>query len=158
MSIHRASEYHPDGRMAGCFVYMLLCDHASMIYIKVGMTARLSDRLQHLRLACPFMPRIFAFVEVATRGRAAKLEKDLHEALTGWHSHGEWFAVGESERQRFNAAWRPVLERHSDASRRLEWQQVSVDLVAREGRRRMRYRQHLHTTQTRISRRHKKTE
>lgn len=142
MSVGNLMAFHADGRMRGCFVYMLLCQEDGPIYIKVGKTVSPSARLQQLKTGCPFVPRIFAVAEVGSKGRQSRVEFDLHVAFKAWHSHGEWFAVNEADRARFNAAWKPVLSRYSDAAWHLKWQQFDVGQLDQEAKRKKRFAQH----------------
>lgn len=131
--------FNPDGRLRGSFVYLVLCGEAEKIYIKVGRSSNPFQRLNDLRVGCPFVPSIMATTEVAGTHLAKQLESDMHQALKAWHSHGEWFVLTRQEKAEFNAITAAVLKRHGSPSRRLTWRQYSVPDLIKDGDDRRRY-------------------
>lgn len=139
MSVHSIQAFNVDGRLRGSYVYMLMCQDAETIYIKVGRSVSPLQRLSHLRTACPVAPEIMAIMEVSTQGRAGQIELALHTALSKWRTNGEWFRFQIADRPQFNAAWRSVIDQYSDSTRRLFWQKISVPEIVKAGRRASQY-------------------
>ena len=109
------------------FVYMLLCQDAGPVYIKVGISDRPTKRLLELRHGCPVTPRQFCFMEFGTRRAAKIIERMLHRAFDHWSAHGEWFAVPMADKAAFNEAWKDVIYGRRENGRPCEWQKVSVE-------------------------------
>lgn len=126
MTVFSANLYSREGRIRGSYVYMLMCGGKEKIFIKVGQTCRPTRRLEELRVGCPFVPRIFATAGTPGRALAQKLERELHSAFEEWHSHGEWFAFTDADKERFNSAWQLVFERSSSVSWPLVWTKLAV--------------------------------
>lgn len=133
MKTARGGLFRSDGRMRGSYVYMLMCSQGEKIHIKVGQSDDPIARLQQIRVGCPFIPKILATAEVATRPLALELEGLLHAAFRLWHVHGEWFTFEPADKPLFNEAWREVFSCFSDKSRPLFWSQLSVRALIKQG-------------------------
>jgi hypothetical protein len=140
MSRFSANLYTPDGRLRGSYVYMLLCQIAGPIHIKVGRSSNPFARLESLRMACPVIPQALSVAEVHSHKKAVIIERELHAALKRWHSHLEWFVVEPAEKTDFNAAWKPILDFHSNANRRIHWNHFSVPKLIADARKRAQLR------------------
>jgi hypothetical protein len=121
-----------DGRIRGCYVYMLLCEEEQRIYVKIGSSVDPIKRLKQLTTGCPLQPEVLAVVELPGKQRANNLEHALHLALEQWRSSGEWFKFQQSDRQVFNDIWRPILQTHSSPGWRLAWTKVSIPELRQE--------------------------
>jgi hypothetical protein len=130
MTIERAALYTIDGRQRGSYVYMVLWQVASPIHIKVGRSSTPLSSLSHWNEA-----RVISVAEVPSLRAAVRLEAELREAFSPWHSYLEWFTVLPEERAEFNAAWHPVIAAHSSSPRRICWRNYSVpDLLSAAAR------------------------
>ena len=131
MSVRKLDLYHPDGRLKGSYVYMLLCQEGeSPIYVKAGMSDRPTRRFSSLRAGCPVAPKIMAVCEVRSRNHAKRIEAALHLAFQPWHAHLEWYRVPFEDKKRFNLSWQPVFRQWSEEGWRLEWTQISAQALA----------------------------
>lgn len=139
MGVGNLELYGEDGRLNGSFVYMLLCCDGGPIYVKIGLTDRLTQRMKALRTGCPVAPKQFAWVEVRSRKRARLLEDTLHRDLGRWRVSGEWFRFAPEDRERFNATWKAVFAQFVEPLWPLQWNKVNVEAFAREAERRQRY-------------------
>jgi len=120
--------YRPDGRIRGCYVYMLFCgDGTGDLFVKVGMTANPEQRLEALRTAVPIPTEMFAVVEVPSRKLALRLERALHEAFEQWASRGEWFRLTLDDKPTFKAAWQEVFRLHQRPSWELKWTYMNME-------------------------------
>ncbi len=121
MTVECANLFTSDGRLRGSYVYMLLCQIEECIHIKIGRSCTLRARLTEVPEA-----QVISLAEVVSLRQARRLSTELHDALARWHLCLEWFTVLPSERGEFNAAWRPVIDAHSTASRRIHWRNYSL--------------------------------
>lgn len=119
--------FNVEGRLAGCYVYMLLCQEADgPVYVKIGMTEDPLSRFRALRSGSPHTPRAFAYFETYNRKDARRIERALHKAYGEWHAHHEWFSFREEDKAKFNAVWKTVLQHHEKNGRKFEWTKVSA--------------------------------
>jgi predicted GIY-YIG superfamily endonuclease len=119
--------YNIEGRLAGCYVYMLLCQEAEgPIFVKIGMTDNPIARFRQLRNGCPHTPRQFAYFETYSRKEASRIERSLHKAYAKWHAHHEWFSFREDDKPSFNNVWKYVLFVSSTNGRKFEWTKIST--------------------------------
>lgn len=139
MSVTNLNLFHSDGRLRGTYVYMLLCMDDGPIYVKIGISDNPTERFQALRRGCPVRPRRFAFVEVRSRKKARKVEADLHDAMSRWNAHLEWFMLSKEERGAFNDTWKAVFEKHAEVGWPLKWEQIAVDRLIALGEQRQRF-------------------
>lgn len=73
-------------------VYFVRCKQANAI--KIGTTTRLTERIDSLRIGCPFDLDVSG-----TINGDIKTEKLIHSKLTGWQIRGEWFHLNEFTKQ-----------------------------------------------------------
>jgi len=71
---------------------------------KVGRTANVEARLTALRAASPVPLELIRAIAVQPPDHASELEIRLHEALSEYRSHGEWFCIRYEELM-------PIVER-----------------------------------------------
>ena len=95
-----ACYYRANGRpvlKTNQIVYFVRCKQANAI--KIGTTTRLMERLDGLRVGCPFDLEV-----VGTIGGGIETEKLIHAKLDGWHIRGEWFHLNEFTKQAITEA------------------------------------------------------
>lgn len=68
-------------------VYLIHCPDDNY---KIGLTKNVDKRLSNLQGSCPFPLSIVATFET---DRPRDDEADLHDALSYWKIHGEWFRL-----------------------------------------------------------------
>lgn len=97
------------------YVYLMLCEEAEHIYIKIGYSDNPIKRLKQITSASALTPKYLA--TVTTRGTAHSkwLEADLHCAFMPWRITGEWFRFAAADKAEFNLRSRSVLMKHADA-------------------------------------------
>ena len=141
--------YRRDGRLRGCYVYMLFCQDTATVYIKIGIAAEPVRRLAALITACPIEPREFGWIEAPGRQRALTIERTLHRICKPWRIRGEWFAVPIEARDEFRKLTTEVLDGFRDSAWPLKWSWLSVPefLVDARQRRAARFRGLKHRTQ-----------
>jgi hypothetical protein len=132
MTVVATSQFNSDGRMTGCYVYMLMCADSEHIHIKVGLSQDPLARALALRNGNPLEPETMAYVELPSRYSAMRLERELHEALAKWRTVGEWFRFVEDDKSAFNVAWKSVFEKFSSPSRKLEWTKINVPELVKQ--------------------------
>jgi hypothetical protein len=123
--------HRTDGRLIGCYVYMLLCSDGGPIYVKIGISQAPTDRLNQLRTSCPVRPQVLAVAETFSRKEARRIENGLHQIYDGWRHRGEWFLISAEDKPEFNRRWREVFTRHSRRDWPLAWEQISVKAIDR---------------------------
>jgi hypothetical protein len=135
MSVFHWNIHGPDGRLAGCWVYLLLCRDEEKIYIKVGLSAHPEKRFHALRNGCPVTPRSFCVIATPGKGMAKTLEHALHIQFEKWRVAGEWFSFSMADKSEFNDGLRAVLRDQSRPLWRMEMTKVSakwlVDLASK---------------------------
>ena len=130
--IPSARHYNIEGRLAGCYVYMLLCqEQGGPIFVKIGMTDDPLTRFRALRNGCPHTPRSFAYFETYSRPEARSVERALHKAYAPWHAHHEWFCFVEEDKKAFNHVWQTVLPLCAKGGRKFEWTKISTEALIR---------------------------
>lgn len=90
-------------------VYFLQAEHSSLV--KIGWTANIVQRIQKLRMACPYDVRL-----IGVRPGTKDLEAAYHENFAGQRTHAEWFNFDYEV-----MAWMQVFLRTSYAD---SWQEV----------------------------------
>lgn len=129
------SPFVQEGRIAGSFVYMLLCRDEDRIYIKIGHSIQPEKRFNSLRNGCPVTPRSFSVIHVPSKTIANRLEQDLHCVFEHWRVSGEWFAMSAEDKQEFNARLHHTLKLYSKPLWRLRIQKVAaktlIDIATR---------------------------
>lgn len=128
--------FHPDGRIRGSYVYMLVCRNSDGIHIKVGMSDNPLNRLGSLLTACPLKPGVLATVELPNRPTALRFEKELHCALEQWRHVGEWFLFKPTDKPAFNAAIRSAAVHFAKPAWPMRWQKHSVAALLAQARQR----------------------
>lgn len=141
MGVHSFGLYGADGRMHGCYVYLLFCPIDEAFFVKVGMAKSPTKRLDGLRTGCPVDPKVMAVVELASRGLAISLERTLHHQLSKWRTHGEWFRIPNDEKKRFSDIANGSLNAFKQPAWPLAWTQVPLKTIIAEAARRRRYGQ-----------------
>jgi Meiotically Up-regulated Gene 113 (MUG113) protein len=131
-----AAIFHPNGRIRGSYVYMLMCQNSDGIHIKVGLSNDPLKRLASLMTACPIPPGILATAELPNRKKALNFEQELHCILAPWRGVGEWFLFDESDKAEFNASIQRAAAHFSSASWPIRWQKHSVPALIAIGRQR----------------------
>jgi hypothetical protein len=127
MSISTSPLYDSEGLIRGSYVYMLVCrDGDGPVYVKVGITDSLDNRLQQLRSGCPVTPLQFYSIRVPHRRRARAIERSLHGFLSDWWQQGEWFCLNLDEKPKFNADLRAAFASFPKKWGPLKWDQVAV--------------------------------
>jgi hypothetical protein len=126
MSVHRWRALGPDGRIAGAYVYLLLCRDEERIYIKVGQTTRPEERFHELKNGCPVTPRSFSVIPVPGPVFSKRLEASLHGAFKEWRVAGEWFAMDVADKREFNNKLQLTLTGHSIPLWRMSITKVSA--------------------------------
>lgn len=127
MKIEDSGLYLKDGRPRGTNVYMLLCrDGKGPIYVKVGLTDYLGNRVTQLLTGCPVPPQQLFSVKLWNRHAARSMERALHCMLEEWWIQGEWYRVELSEKDRFNAQIRMALGPMRRPGWPLEWDRMDV--------------------------------
>ena len=74
------------------YLYLIAAENG---LIKVGKTARIRDRVQHIKSSSPIMCELMFFCEYSEED--VKLEEDLHEQWKYERIKGEWFALTASD-------------------------------------------------------------
>jgi hypothetical protein len=142
MTMFSVPAFNEGGRLRGSFVYMLMCQDAEPIYIKIGMSDAPMRRLNELRTACAVTPKILATVEVPSRKFACALETDLHSAMAPWQTTGEWYRYEGSDKSGFNDTWKMVFEKHAKPGWPLQWTKLAVQPMIKMAESRKRLYQH----------------
>jgi hypothetical protein len=133
MSLSNSVLYNSEGLIRGSYVYMLVCrDGDGPVYVKVGITDSLDNRLQQLRAGCPVTPLQFFTLGVPNRRRARLIERRLHSFLQDWWQQGEWFCLDIKDKPRFNAEISSALASLPAKWRQpLKWERVAVQPLVR---------------------------
>lgn len=152
MTMVSVPAFHSDGRLRGSYVYMLMCQDAEPIYIKIGMSDAPARRLDELRTSCAVTPKILATVEVPSRKIACAMERDLHIAMAPWQTTGEWYLFDGQDQEHFNATWKAVFEKYAKPGWPLRWQKVPVQPLVKLAQRRKMLFQHRWATRGRAYR------
>jgi hypothetical protein len=127
--------FHPDGRMIGCWVYSILCqDHEHNVYVKVGMAFDWWERIQAVKVGCPFNVESVGIVELPGREKARLVEQSLLRALIKWHTRGEWFRLLRADNVAFRDICAQVFARHQSPSWPLAWRKLDRKLLDDIGR------------------------
>jgi Meiotically up-regulated gene 113 len=113
MSIGTLPVFTKEGRLAGCFVYLLVCQDGDPIYVKIGITIQPDHRLRALVNNCPVKAQRFATIRLWSRRKALDIENKLHSTFKQNRVTGEWFKFTLDEKQAFNAELRKILAEHS---------------------------------------------
>lgn len=113
MSIYRWVIDGSCDRVAGAYVYLLLCRDEERIYIKVGQTVDPEKRFHALKNGCPVTPRSFSVIPVPGKAFSTRLERALHDTFAKWRVAGEWFSVRVDDKEEFNLRLHSVLREHS---------------------------------------------
>ncbi len=131
-----------NGRIAGCYVYMALCQDGADIHIKIGLSQEPAKRVLALFHNNPLLIECLAVVDLPSRRIARRLERDLHEAMKKWRTCGEWFCFSLADRAEFNRLQKASLAKYASGSRPLRWTKMNVPQLAIESlKRRWRYQQ-----------------
>lgn len=118
--------YAPDGRLRGCYVYMLLCRDEGPVYVKLGTSINPHSRLRQLRYTSPVTLRQFCSFEVPSRFKALLIERELRKVFRPWEAPGEWYTVPLTDKGAFNRAWQPVLAAYHEKRWPCVWNRVAV--------------------------------
>lgn len=129
------------GNLIGCYVYMAMCADGDQIHIKIGMSQDPQKRIVALANNSPLVIECLAIVSLQSRQRAAKLERDLHDALAKWRTNGEWFKFSTSDKAEFNRLQGTALDKYQSPSRKLKWAKLNVREIMKSARARQRYAQ-----------------
>lgn len=129
----------PSGRIAGSFVYLLLCRDEERIYVKVGQSIQPEKRFHSLKNGCPVTPRSFSVIPVPGKAIAKNLEQDLHERFSKWRVAGEWFAMTVEDKREFNDKLHASLRKNSMPSWALEITKVSAKYLVELAKKRQLY-------------------
>jgi hypothetical protein len=122
-----ASTYHVDGRIRGSYVYLLLCQSADGIYVKVGMSDSPQRRLQSLMTSSPLRPGVMATVELPTRKTALRCEHAILCALDRWRVKGrEWFLFAAADKAEFNTKLHMATVAFASPAWPVTWSKFSV--------------------------------
>jgi hypothetical protein len=144
--------FHPDGRIRGSYVYMLMCENSDGIHIKVGRSNNPLGRLATLLTACPLSPGVMATAELPNRRIALNFEQELHCALAPWRTNGEWFLFDSSDKAEFNESLQRAAAHFSKPSWPIRWQKHSVPALLSLARQRKAYVARMHRKQGRACR------
>lgn len=142
MQTPRWSPFVQEGRIAGSFVYLLLCRDENKIYIKVGNSIQPEQRFLTLRNGCPVTPRTLSVIHLPSRKLAQRLELSLHGAFSQWRVAGEWFSMVADDKQAFNEKLHTTLKAHSMPQWKLAIQKVPANTLVRMAQQRKDFWRH----------------
>jgi hypothetical protein len=126
MAVKTLPVWATDGRLAGCYLYFLVCREGDVFFIKIGITKSPAERLRSLVNNCPIKADRFATVRLWSREKARSLEAKLHETLSDNRVTGEWFKFSPADKEAFNTHLRNLLAAHSMPSWPLVVDQMPV--------------------------------
>lgn len=121
----------PDVLKLKYYVYAIMCQDrkGDPLYVKIGRTSDITERLHSLRTGCPIPFRIYAFLDIGhRREKALDVELALHREFAGRKTAGEWFrfdSKSPEDKRAFNDRSKRVLERLL-GSRHPWWQKFSA--------------------------------
>lgn len=121
-----------DGRLFGCYTYLLFARQGSDVYVKVGVSERPKDRLQEICCGLPFEADRYAFCFHGSRGAALKMERDLLKAYAKWSTRGEWLKMARADSAEFRSILQTVTRKFSTATNRMQWDQLSIPAFRKE--------------------------
>lgn len=88
------------------YVYAMLCrDGDGPLYIKIGKSDNIGQRLSSLRSSCPIPAKWFAVVECVNHIRQRELEVGIHRKFKHRKTKGEWFKFdsdSDADKREFN--------------------------------------------------------
>lgn len=128
MRVIATQSFGPDGRIAGWFVYMMLCADGNRIHVKIGQSRRPFKRLLELHNTNPLDIELMAITQLSDYEIALRLERELHRALQKWRTNGEWFMFAPEDKPQFNQILAIVATKVSP-SFRLKWTKVNAQAV-----------------------------
>lgn len=134
MRVTTAQAFHPNGRIRGSYVYMLMCQTQEAIHIKVGISDDPLARLRSLRADCQIEPGILAIAELPNRRMALNFEQELRCVLARWRNSGEWLQFESADKADFNASIQSAAVHFSKPAWPIRWQKLSVPALIAEGR------------------------
>lgn len=90
--IPKELEKYTDAFNPKCFVYFI----SDGEHTKIGVAKNMEKRLSSLQVGNPKKLKIVSFVPCCSEHIARKIEKYLHESLSGCRMVGEWFNLPAS--------------------------------------------------------------
>jgi len=114
------------------FLYALFAMASnSMAHVKIGISAKVYERMLALRTGIPIPIGVVLFAEVGDRGLAHHLERRLHMAFASRRGAGEWFEFDVSdagEKALFHGVTRTIYE--STVGRTLVWRNITPEQLS----------------------------
>lgn len=111
-------------------VYVMAApDSSGVTYFKVGRTSDIAKRVCAVQTGCPLKIKKAWVITLWGNGAAQSLEAILHEMLSPFHSHGEWFAMRTDNldhKRAMNAAFEKGID-FASQMKRVRWRELSVD-------------------------------
>lgn len=116
------------------YVYALLCqDGTGPLYIKFGLSKRITKRMLELRNGCPVPARYFAIYHVGSEKHYAEdIEQSLHEKFSERRLSGEWFKFDSqsiADKREFNDGCWEVFT--LAGYRNFSWTRISVESIVK---------------------------
>lgn len=99
------------------------------VLVKIGISARIYDRLVSLRTACPFTidPALWSFT--GSRSAARAIERDIHLSFANRRTSGEWFRFSltrTKDKDEFLAIAKVAYAAHTNG-KSLVWKHASAE-------------------------------
>lgn len=94
-------------------VYLIYCP--DNIY-KIGITKNVEKRMSNLQGSCPFE---LTLIDAFPTSQPRTDEQDLHDALSHWRMHGEWFRLRPSTAALVKGFYEARREAGKDSTLRL---------------------------------------
>lgn len=137
-SIWISNLHGSDGRLAGSYVYFLCCagDSKGIVYIKIGVSDRPTQRLLALVNNCALRPLTFGVCNVRSKFLAFKIETQLHQELSAWREQGEWFKFAMHDKPYFAETREAILRTYRSSAWPMTVSVTGVTPVVKNARRR----------------------
>lgn len=108
------------------FCYSLLCAGDGFAYLKIGITAKPTERLQSIMQGVPFIPKYFSVCTHPSKKSARRMEFMLLARCSDWSARGEWLRIPYEDSAKFRAIKKAVTEECSNSSVKLAWAVIKL--------------------------------
>jgi len=100
-------------------------------FFKVGITSNIPKRLSSVQCGCPLKITTLWAITLWGNGSAQNLESLLHEKLSAYRTHGEWFGM-ETDNEAHKSAMRGAMDFAVEYTRQVRdggWRKYSINEI-----------------------------